>query len=150
MLAAAAATAALAAAGCGDSGSDSETVTQPPEPALIPAAVAEKLAKRSDEVAATLDEDLCAAAEKADQLVDDVEKAAAEIPAELRTQLQGAAEQLQNTVNCPPPPEPKKEKKDKEKDKDDEGGYADEEIVGEGDGTSAPGNSGNAPGHNKD
>jgi hypothetical protein len=80
-----------------------------------------------------------------------VEKARKEIPPELRAELEQGAEQLVNTANCPPPPEKpeKDEEKGKEKDEDDEdeddGGYADEPLLGE----EGPGNSGNAPGHNK-
>lgn len=138
---------ALVGAGCGDS---DDGGSEPAEPPVIPARVAEELAKRSDEVSAKLSEgDLCAAAHKADELVNEVDKAEKEIPSELHAELKQGAEQLQNTANCPPPPEEedKDEEKDKEKEKDDEGegGYADEPLLGE----EGPGNSGNAPGHNK-
>ena len=138
---------ALASAGCGDSSSEPEPLEVP---AVIPAREADKLAKRSDEVAELVAAgDTCGAAEKADVLVDDVEKAAGEVPAELQDELEKGAVQLQNIVNCPPPPE-KKPKKDKHDEDDGDGGYDEEEIFGEGDGASGPGNSENAPGHQGD
>lgn len=149
--AALAAALALAAAGCGDDDGGGSPPT-PPEPATIPAMVGEKLAKKSDEVAAKLNEgDLCEAARKADELAREVDKAADRIPPELLSELRAGTEQLVNTANCPPPPEPEKGKgKDKDEEEGDgEGDYGEEEIFGEGDGDSAPGNSGNAPGHNK-
>jgi hypothetical protein len=142
---------ALIGAGCGDEGGGDAPV-EIAEPAVFPAKVADELAKRSDEVGAKLEAgDLCGAAHTADDLAREAERAGSEIPAELQAELEQGIEQLVNTVNCPPPPE-KKPKKDKDEDEDDEGdsGYGDEEIFGEGDGESGPGNSGNAPGHNRD
>ena len=140
---------ALIATGCGDEGGGDGPV-EAAEPAVIPAAVAEKLAKRSDEVAAKLEEgELCDAAHEADKLMGDVSKAGNEIPAELRDELEGGAQQLVDTVNCPEKPEKEKKEEEKHKEDEDDGGYDDEEIFGEGDGDSAPGNSENAPGHNK-
>ena len=121
---------------------------------MIPAEIGRQLAARSDEVEVKLDAgDVCGAAHEADELAREVEKAGDRIPAELRDELEAGTEQLVNTVNCPPPPEPEKEKKDKDEgddEEDEEGGYGDEEIIGEGDGDSGPGNSEDAPGHNKD
>jgi hypothetical protein len=135
----------LAMPGCGDSGDGSE----PAEPAVIPAKIASKLAQRSDEVATLVDTgNTCDAAHKADELLDEVETARDEIPAKLRSELEDGAEKLVDTLSCPPPPEkkPKKPKPPKghEEHGHDEGGYGDAPLVGE-----SPGNSENAPGHNK-
>ncbi len=149
----AAAVVVLGIAGCGDSDSGDDPA-KPAEPAVIPAEIGRQLAARSDEVEVKLDAgDVCGAAHEADELAREVEKAGDRIPAELRDELEAGTEQLVNTVNCPPPPKPEKEKKDKDKgddEEDEEGGYGDEEIIGEGDGDAGPGNSEDAPGHNKD
>ena len=140
---------ALVSAGCGDSSSEPEPLEVA---AVIPAKEAEELAKRTDEVADLVAAgDTCGAARKADELQDEVEKSSGEIPPELLSELQAGAEQLVNITNCPPPPEkkPKKDKHDEDDEGDGDGGYDEEEIFGEGDGDSSPGNSGNAPGHNK-
>jgi hypothetical protein len=132
----------LAMSGCGDSSSGSDPV----EPAVIPAKVASKLAERSDEVATLVDSGhTCDAAHKADELADEVERASDEIPAQLRSELEDATAKLVDTVNCPPPPEKEPKKpKDEKGHGHDEGGYGDAPLVG-----GLPGNSGNAPGHNK-
>ena len=140
---------ALAAAGCGDDGDGSDLVLE--KPAVIPAKIADDLAKKSDEVSTLLEAgDTCGAAEKADDLVSEVEKADDQIPSALQEELEQGAVQLQNTVNCTPEPEKPKKDKDKGEDEEDgDGGDHEDELLGEGDGDSAPGNSENAPGHNK-
>lgn len=117
------ATVALAAgfslAACG-----SDQDSSPPRTvASLPAPTADRLAARSERIAEQLDSgDLCGAAHSADEL--DGAVAEADVPAQLRSELEAATEQLVNSVNCPPPPEPKKdEEKDekKEKNKDQHG-----------------------------
>jgi hypothetical protein len=63
--------------------------------------------------------------------------AGAEVPAEIRAELEAATEQLVNTVNCPPPPEPEKPKKDKGK--GDEGEEGKDQGQNEGSGPKPPG-----------
>ncbi len=78
--------------------------------AALPAATAERLAGKSERIADQLDSgDICGAAHSADEL--DGAVAESEVPAELRSELEAATEQLVNSVNCPPPPEPKKDEK---------------------------------------
>jgi hypothetical protein len=120
----AAAGCALTLAGCGG-GSEAT----PSEPA-IPAPIAEDLAARSEEIAATLDGgDVCGAAKRADELNDAVNDAVAkgQIPEALQGELQNVVAELVNGVNCPRPEEEEEENgkgkgkgKDKDKDKDDE------------------------------
>jgi hypothetical protein len=102
----AAAGCALTLAGCGG---DSEAT--PSEPA-IPAPIAEDLAARSEEIAATLDGgDVCAAAKRADELNDAVNDAVAkgQIPEALQGELQNVVAELVNGVNCPQPEEEEEE-----------------------------------------
>jgi hypothetical protein len=133
----------LALPGCGGSGDGAD----PAEPVVIPAKIASNLAQRSDEVATLVDTgNTCDAAQKADELADEVKRASDEIPAELRSELEAATQKLVDTVNCPPPPEEKPKKpKDEKEHGHGEGGYGDAPLVGE-----SPGNSENAPGHNKE
>jgi hypothetical protein len=115
-------------------GSDEDT--PPPETVpSLPAATANRLAVQSEQIADQIDSgDVCGAAHSADEL--DGAVADANVPGELRTELEAATEQLVNSVNCPPPPEPEKEKK-KDKGEGDEGG---EEDHGNGDsGPTVPG-----------
>jgi hypothetical protein len=123
----AAAGCALALAGCG--GGSEETSSEP----VIPARVADDLAARSEEIAATLDEgDRCSAAQQADDLNNAVNEAVAkgQIPTALQGELQNVVTELVNTVNCE---EPKEEEEDEDKgkgkgkgkgnkDEDDDGG----------------------------
>jgi hypothetical protein len=126
------ATVALAAgfslAACG-----SDQDPSPPKTvASLPAPTADRLAARSERIADQLDSgDLCGAAHSADEL--DGAVAEADIPSELRSELEAATEQLVNSVNCPPPPEPKKDKKEEKK--EDEHGKAEDS----GNGQSEPG-----------
>ena len=97
-------------AACGGSEDPAPTKTA----AALPAATADRLAGRSERIADQLDSgDICGAAQAADDL--DGAVAEADLPAELRSELEAATEQLVNSVNCPPPPEPKKEEQDKGK-----------------------------------
>jgi hypothetical protein len=110
----AAAGCALTLAGCGG-GSEAT----PSEPA-IPAPIAEDLAARSDEIAATLDGgDVCGAAEQADELNDAVNDAVAkgQIPRALQGELQNVVAELVNEVNCPSPEEEEDEENGKGKGK---------------------------------
>jgi hypothetical protein len=93
-------------------GSDEDSPPPPKTVASLPAPTADRLAVRSERIADQIDSgDVCGAAHSADEL--DVAVAEADVPAELRTELEAATEQLVNSVNCPPPPEPKKPKKGK-------------------------------------
>jgi hypothetical protein len=97
--------AALAVSGCGGGERTAET-TAPVRPTL-PRAVADDLADRSDAIADALDAgDICTAAGRADEL-----RAATitainngHVPQEFQEDLQARANELVNTVNCPPPP----------------------------------------------
>jgi hypothetical protein len=96
---------ALAASGCGG-GERSAQTTAPPRPTL-PRTVAEDLAARSDAVAEALDAgDVCTAAGRADELLDATITAInnGHVPQEFQEDLQARANELVNTVNCPPPP----------------------------------------------
>jgi hypothetical protein len=130
------ATVALAAgfslAACG-----SDQDPSPPKTvASLPAPTADRLAARSERIADQLDSgDLCGAAHSADEL--DGAVAEADVPAQLRSELEAATEQLVNSVNCPPPPEPKKDEK-KEKKKDEHGQDEDSD-------TGPPGQDGDLP-----
>ena len=92
----------VALAGCGGG----EASTQPERPALG-AAVAGRLAARSDAVAAKLAAgDLCGAAHEADALRAQAVAAvdAGDVPASFRAGLLTTARGLVDAVNCPPPP----------------------------------------------
>jgi hypothetical protein len=98
--------AALSLTACG--GSD-QTLAETPR---LPRAVANELARSSEQVAAALDAgDVCGAAVLADDLENAVEGAIAEgdVPPELRPELEAAAVELQNGINCPPEPEEEEE-----------------------------------------
>jgi hypothetical protein len=94
--------AVLALTACG--GSDQISAETP----RLPRALANELADLSEQVAAALDAgDVCGAAGLADELESAVETAVAEgdVPPELRPELEAAAVELQNGINCPPEPE---------------------------------------------
>jgi hypothetical protein len=110
----------LAIAGCGDSDPPSE-----PAQRAVPAAVAQELAKKSDEVAAAVDSgDECDAAHKADELLAKIEERSNDMPATVRQQARAVANDLTAALACEPPPkEPKEKKKPKEFDEiSEEGG----------------------------
>jgi hypothetical protein len=95
----AALTLAIALAGCGSS---SETPTGQTAAAL-PRALANALADKSDEIASALEgRDTCGAAHHADELKDAVDAAISDgqVPAAFRAELERAATDLQNEVNC--------------------------------------------------
>jgi hypothetical protein len=122
---------ALAACGSDEDSPPTETTVS------LRAATAERLAQRSERIADEIDSgDTCAAAHSADEL--DAAVAEAEIPAELRPELEAASEELVNSVNCPPPPEPK-EKKEKEKKEEDDHGPGEDSSQG------PPGEDGDLP-----
>jgi hypothetical protein len=99
----------LAACGGSDDSPPTKTV------AALPPATAERLAGKSERIADQLESgDICGAAHSADEL--DGAVAEAEVPAEIRSELEAATERLVNSVNCPPPPEPTKEEKKEKKD----------------------------------
>jgi outer membrane biosynthesis protein TonB len=110
-----------AIAGCGD---DSDS--QEPDP-QIPAAVAGRLAELSDEAADELAAgDGCAAQETVDELEHQVELSRAQVPQELRAELEGGVQKLAAKIECVPEPvieepvpeaepEPKPEQKEKPK-----------------------------------
>ena len=94
--------AALAPTSCG--GSDQSSAEEP----RLPRALASDLAETSEAIADALDAgDVCGAAGLADQLKDAVDAAVAagRVPAEFRGELEQAALDLQNGVNCEAPPE---------------------------------------------
>jgi hypothetical protein len=101
------------AAGFSLSACGSDQDPSPPKTvASLPAPTADRLAARSERIADQLDSgDLCGAAHSADEL--DGAVAEADLPSELRSELEAATEQLVNSVNCPPPPEPEPKKKPK-------------------------------------
>jgi hypothetical protein len=132
-----AASGSLAACGSDEDSPPTKTV------AALPAATAERLAKQSERIADQLDAgDTCTAAHSADDL--DSAVGDADVPAELRRELEAATEQLVNSVNCPPPPEPpeeetKKKEEDEEKKQKDEGRGEEESDPG------PPGQGGDLP-----
>jgi hypothetical protein len=132
VVAAVALAAGLSLAACGDEEDSPPPKTVP----SLPAATADRLAAQNEQIADRLDAgDVCGAARSADEL--DVAVAGAEVPAEIRAELEAATEQLVNTVNCPPPPEPEKPKKDKGK--GDEGEEGKDQGQNEGSGPKPPG-----------
>ena len=130
------AVAVAALVGCG--GGDEAAA---PEEPRLPPAVAERLAQRSEDVAAALaDGDTCLARDRAAALRDEARRAieAQEVPSELRGELERTASELAAEIECAPPPppvddqaeddeegeekeKPKKEKDDKGKGKDKDG-----------------------------
>jgi hypothetical protein len=108
-----AAVAMLVACGSEEDPASTQTV------ASLPAATAERLARQSKRIADQLDAgDTCTAAHSADDLAAAVDDA--DVPAELRSELEAATESLVNSVNCPPPPEPPEDEKKKEEKKKEE------------------------------
>ena len=121
--------AAAALAGCGGDETASPTTTEARP--TIPAATADALAAKSEEIADALDAgDVCLAAFRADELLDATQAAiqAGQIPPEFQEELTGTANALVNEVNCPQPAETETEeesettededeKKEKEKEK---------------------------------
>jgi hypothetical protein len=96
--------AVLAAAGCGGGERSAETTAPPP---TLPRSVADDLAARSDAIADALDAgDVCTAAVRADELKDATIAAInnGQVPSAFQEDLQARANELVNTVNCPPPP----------------------------------------------
>jgi hypothetical protein len=133
----------LAAASLGLSACGSGDEADPPQKPPIPPATANQLASQSDQVAADLDDgELCTAAGEADDLLAAVQDA--QLPANLRSGIESAAQDLVNQVNCPPPPEPEKPEKPEKKEHKDEG-HGNEDKGGK------PTNSGGfvPPGHAK-
>jgi hypothetical protein len=109
------AVAALLFGGCGG-GTEAEP---PPRPA-IERATAEALAATSDSIADALDAgDVCTAAGRADDLNAQVIEAinAKKIPPAFQEDVLSRAQELVNSVNCPPPPEEADDETDKGKDK---------------------------------
>jgi hypothetical protein len=106
----------LLAGGCGGDGESA-----PPRPS-IEAATAERLAATSESIAELLDQgDVCTAAGRADELRAQVTEAinAGAVPARFQEELSSKANELVNTVNCPPPPaEEPEDEKDDEADED--------------------------------
>jgi hypothetical protein len=96
--------AVLATAACG--GAEQSAETTQPRP-TIPGAVADDLAARSEAIADALDAgDICTAAVRADELQAATIAAinAGKVPEPFQEDLQARANELVNTVNCPPPP----------------------------------------------
>jgi hypothetical protein len=95
-------------AGCGGDGGGGGVEEEPPPGPTLEPVVAEDLAVAADRVADLLAAgDTCGAAHAADDLqaavVDAVNRG--EVPAELQEELAATANELVDTVNCPPPPE---------------------------------------------
>jgi hypothetical protein len=98
----------LAVAGCGGVERSAETTPRP----TIPRRVADELAARSDAIADALDAgDVCTAAVRADELQAATITAINErkVPEPFQEDLQARANELVNTINCPPPPTTTKE-----------------------------------------
>jgi glucose/arabinose dehydrogenase len=111
---------ALAAAVAVPAGCSSDDEPAKPKPPRIPAATAADLASMSDEIADDLDAgDVCAAAQRADELSEAVERA--RLPERFR-EVEEVATTLVDTVNCPPPPEPEKKDEGKRDGGNGEGG----------------------------
>jgi hypothetical protein len=86
---------AIGACGSGDEPSE-------PAEASLSSATAEELALESERIAAELDAgDSCAAAHRADDL--DAAVAEADLPEDLRAEVEGATQQLVDQVNCEEP-----------------------------------------------
>jgi hypothetical protein len=116
----------LIAGGCGGGGTDAEP---PPRPA-IERATAEALASTSDSIADALDAgDVCTAAGRADDLNAQVVEAinAKKIPPAYQEDVLSRAQELVNSVNCPPPPQEEDEEESKEKEKKKDKGEEQEE-----------------------
>jgi hypothetical protein len=126
--------------------------------APLSSATAEQLAAQSERIAEDLDAgDDCAAAHRADDL--DAAVAEANIPEELRTEVEGATQQLVDQVNCEQPEETTTEEttteettteettteeEKKPEDEDDEKGKEEEK-----DSSGPPGRGGEPPGQEK-
>lgn len=106
--------AATAFGGCGSDGEDTAAAG-----GGLPSGTADELAGMSDEIAAALEEgDVCGAAARADDLRAAVSEA--EIPAELRPEVEAGADQLVDEVNCDAREDTTTEDEDEEKNKGDE------------------------------
>ena len=114
----------LALAGCGggeDGDGDDAAATARP---TLAAAPAERLAARSDTIAAKLAAgDECGAAHEADALAAEAIAAvnAGEVPAPYQEELVARAQELVNAVNCPPPVVQPTPEADEEEDDDEPG-----------------------------
>jgi hypothetical protein len=116
--------------GCGSDGEDTAAAG-----GGLPSGTADELAGMSDEIAAALEEgDVCGAAARADDLRAAVSEA--EIPAELRPEVEAGADQLVNVVNC----ESEQDTTTTEEDEGDE--EKQDEEHGEGEGSSGSGGEG--------
>jgi hypothetical protein len=121
---------------CGSSEDSSE--------ASLSSATAEELASQSERIADDLDAgDSCAAAHRADDL--DAAVADADIPEELRTEVEGATQRLVDQVNCEEPEETTTEETTTEEDEKEEDDGKDK---GE-DESTPPGHGGEPPGKAK-
>jgi hypothetical protein len=132
--------AALSVAACG---SDEGSPQPKAEVAPFSPGTAEQLASASDQVAEELEAgDTCAAAHSADDLSAAVSEA--DIPAVIRPEIEAAARQLVDEINCEPIVEKKKKEKDEEKKHREDRG---DESTGSGPGP--PGHGGEPPGQAK-
>jgi hypothetical protein len=112
----------LALAGCGGGEDDGDDGAAPARPTLA-AAPAERLAARSDTIAAKLAAgDECGAAHEADALAADAIAAvnAGEVPAPYQEELVARTQELVNAVNCPPPVVQAPPEADEDEDDDDD------------------------------
>jgi hypothetical protein len=110
---------------CG--GSDQTSAEEP----SLPSALASDLAATSDSIADALDAgDVCGAAAIADELKNAVDAAVAsgQVPPELQRELEDAALELQNGVNCTEEPEEEDDEKGKH-DKDADGITLDDDGI---------------------
>jgi hypothetical protein len=115
----------------------------------LSADTAEELAAMSDGIADSLEAgDTCDAAHKADELQTAVSEA--DIPDDLRSEVEAGADQLVNEVNCEEAEEPTTTEKRDDEEGDDEG-EGKEESSGEGSGNEGSGEgSGGPPGQGED
>ena len=116
---------ALALTGCGGS---TEDAAPPPGP-LLPRAVANDLAARSDRVAERLASgDRCAADREADELRTRAVAVVSKVPPALQEELLSGVNALAERISCPAPPSSggkgksgEKDEKEKEKEKEKDG-----------------------------
>jgi hypothetical protein len=132
-------TVVAALGGCGSDGEETAAAA-----GGIPSGTADRLAEMSDEIAAALEAgDVCGAAQKADDLQAAVSEA--EIPAELRPEVEAGAAQLVNVVNCDSEQDTTTKEDESDEDKQDEEEGEEEGNSGSSEGSDSSGPPGQDP-----